>query len=451
MSAERVARDEAKATPAVRVGYLLKMYPRFSETFILTEILELERQGVSIDIFSLKKPDDGRFHADLADVQASVTYVPDSPATGAGAYLAAHRQVFRADRKRYLRVMSIALRRRRWGAFKRFLQAGYLVPRLRERDITHLHAHFASSATSVAGYITHLSGIPYSFTAHAKDIYSDGVFEHVLARKLALAAFCVTVSDYNRAHLARLAGETPLHRIYNGLDLTTFSRAAASTAVRDTPPLILGVGRLVEKKGFLDLIRACAELRDRGVPFTCQIVGKGPDERKLRQEISRLRLEEFVTLPGPLPRGKLIALYPRASVFVAPCIIGQDGNRDGLPTVLIEAMALGVPAVATPVTGIPELVRDGRTGLIAPSNDPATLADRIARLLADPSLTQDLADNARLLVEHEFDIVANVAELRQLFAGTVGQPAEVAPLALPQLMVSRAEGVTSDASRLSLR
>lgn len=447
----RSSRHTFQGTPAVRVGYLLKMYPRFSETFILTEILELERQGVSIDIFSLKKPDDGRFHADLADVQASVTYVPDSPVTGASAYLAAHRHVFREDRKRYLRVMSIALRRRRWGTFKRFLQAGYLVPRLRERGITHLHAHFASSATSVAGYITQLTGIPYSFTAHAKDIYSDSVVEHVLARKLALAAFCVTVSDYNHAHLARLAGTTPLHRIYNGLDLTTFSQPAAPTAVRDTPPLILGVGRLVEKKGFLDLIRACAELRDRGVAFKCQIVGKGPDERALRKEISRLNLEDFVTLPGPLPRGKLIALYPRASAFVAPCTIGQDGNRDGLPTVLIEAMALGVPAVATPVTGIPELVRDGRTGLIAPSNDSVALADQIARLLDDPLLAQQLAANARCLVEREFDIVANVAALRQLYLGRNDRPTVVPRQPTTQLFVSNQEGVTSDAPRLSLR
>lgn len=397
---------------AATVAYILKMYPRFSETFILNEILELERQGIALRLYSLKKPDDGRFHADLARVRAPVTYVPESPMIAPRAYLAAHREVFRWNRVRYLRTLARAVRRRSRGAAKRFLQAGYLAPRLRREGITHVHAHFASSATSVALYLNQLAGISYSFTAHAKDIYSNSVSEEMLRRKLQRARFVVTVSDYNRVHLSRLAGTTPVTRIYNGLDLGQFSPNGTYPA---DPPLILGVGRLVEKKGFDDLIRACAELRATGCHFACRIVGKGSDEATLRALIARLDLEKSVELSGPLPREVLLRLYPCAAVVVAPCIVGADGNRDGLPTVLIEAMALGVPVIATDVTGIPELVEHERTGYLTPQRDPVALAAAIRAVLVDPKPAMDLAAVGRQRVEQAFDLRANVTQLRGLF------------------------------------
>ena len=189
------------------IAYILKMYPRFSETFILSEILELERQGVSVHIFSLKQPDDGLFHADVARIQAPITYVPESPRLAKHAYFDAHWQVFNWDRRRYLRLLWRVLKRRHTGALKRFLQAGYIAHRLRREGITHVHAHFASSATSVALHLHRLAGISYSFTAHAKDIYADNVNTESLARKMSSARFAVTVSDYNREYLARRASQ----------------------------------------------------------------------------------------------------------------------------------------------------------------------------------------------------------------------------------------------------
>ncbi|MDQ3781213.1 MAG: glycosyltransferase [Chloroflexota bacterium] len=397
---------------AATVAYILKMYPRFSETFILNEILELERQGMALRLYSLKKPDDGRFHADLARVQAPVTYVPESPLIAPRAYLAAHREVFRWSRLRYVRVLVRTLRRRSRGAAKRFLQAGYLAPRLRREGISHVHAHFASSATSVALYLNQLAGISYSFTAHAKDIYSNSVSEEMLRRKLQRARFVVTVSDYNRAHLSRLAGTTPVTRIYNGLDLEQFSPNGIHPA---DPPLILGVGRLVEKKGFDDLIRACAELRRTGSRFTCRIIGKGSDEAQLHTLVAQLGLEDHVELRGPKPREALLGLYPRAAVVVAPCVVGTDGNRDGLPTVLIEAMALGVPVISTAVTGIPELVEHGRTGYLTAQRDPISLAATIRAVLDDPMSARAHARTGRQRIERDFDIRANVITLRALF------------------------------------
>lgn len=198
---------------------------------------------------------------------------------------------------RYLRVAFRVVKRRRWGAAKRFLQAGCIAPALRRDGITHVHAHFASSATSVAHYLHHLCDITYSFTAHAKDIYIDSVADDVLIRKMEAAAFVVTVSDFNKDHLASLAPTVPIRRIYNGLDLTQFSPNGTHP---DETSLILAVGRLVEKKGFDDLVRACALLRDRNVTFRCDIVGTGSEEASLRALIAELALDEAVRLTGPM-------------------------------------------------------------------------------------------------------------------------------------------------------
>lgn len=396
-----------------KVAYILKMYPRFSETFILSEILELERNGEDLQIFSLKQPNDGRFHADVANVKAPVTYAPVITLASIRDYLAPHLTVFRWDPARYLDVAYSSLRKRRWGAVKRFLQAGYIAPKFREAGITHVHAHFGSSATSVAYYLNQLTGTGYSFTAHAKDIFIETVSNGTLTRKMNFADFVVTVSDYNLNHLSSLAPNAKIHRIYNGLDLDRF---AMSDVVPDgSHPLILAVGRLVEKKGFDDLISACALLRDRGMTFRCEIVGTGGEEAKLQGMIDDLKLEGAVELVGPLPREELIERYPKASLFAAPCIVGADGNRDGLPTVLIESMALGVPVVSTPVTGIPELVRDGLTGRIVPERSPAELADAMEKALNDPQNARKMAKAGRALVEREFDLHKNVAELRDHF------------------------------------
>jgi colanic acid/amylovoran biosynthesis glycosyltransferase len=368
-------------TMAARVAYVLKMFPRFSETFVLSELLELERQGAELHVFSLRRPDDGIFHRDVSRLRAPVTYVPESPAP------TPHK--------------------------KHRLQAKAIAPHLRREGIRHVHAHFASGATSVAMHLHRLAGVSYSFTAHAKDIYLDTVSETDLARKLRRARFAVTVSDFNRRHLSRLdGGAGHLVRIYNGLDLHQFSRNGTGP---DDPPLVLAVGRLIEKKGFGDLVRACAVLRAEGCRFGCLIVGKGALEPELKALIRSLGLQREVDLAGPLPREALLELYPRASVVAAPCVVGSDGNRDGLPTVLTEAMALGVPVVSTDVTGIPELVEHGRTGLVVPQRDPEVLAAAIRRTLADPASARALAQAGRERVEQDFDLRRNVGGLRRLF------------------------------------
>jgi len=394
------------------IAYLLKMYPRFSETFVLNELLELERQGVRIHVFSLKKPDDGVFHAGVARLRAKVTYVPESPLIAPSAFAAAHRDAFTADPPRYARALAAAVGRGRRATWKHFVRAGYIAPLLRRHGVRHVHAHFASTAASVALHLHRLSGVSYSLTAHAKDIYRNGVDRKELATKLTSARFTITVSDYNRAYLSTLAPESRVLRIYNGLDLERFSPNGHGHA---DPPLVLAVGRLVEKKGFPVLIRACALLRDRGHRFRCAIVGKGPLEHELRSLTTAVGLGDRVELKGPLPQEELLGLYPQAAVVVAPCVVGSDGNRDGMPTVLVEAMALGIPVVATNVTGIPELVENGRTGTLATPGDPVALAAAIERVFDQRDSALELARAARERIERGFDLRRNVRELRAVF------------------------------------
>lgn len=356
------------------VAYVLKTYPRLSQTFIVNEILAHEAQGLPLQIFALRRPKAEDLQADVSAVRAPVNYLDPASLT---------------------------------------LQAAELAAAVRQHGITHLHAHFGNSAAEVARLAARQAGIGYSFTAHARDIFLDSVDGAALARRLQDARAVVTVSDFNLRHLRHHYGPAAdqVNRIYNGLDLTRLVDRPALPR----EPLILAVGRLIEKKGFADLVDACALLRDRGQPWRCVIVGSGPLEADLRARIERLGLQGQVQLTGALPPGDVAAWMQRAAVFAAPCVVGADGDRDGLPTVLLEAMALGSPCVSTDVTGIPEIVRDGDTGLCVPQHDPAALAGALARLLHDAPLRDQLARRARQLIEQAFDIHRNTACMRRLF------------------------------------
>ncbi|MGI8875848.1 MAG: glycosyltransferase [Egibacteraceae bacterium] len=391
------------------------MYPRFSETFIVNEILAHEAAGVPREIFSLRPPADGRFHANLALVRAPVTYLPTGlKATTVWEALDRARRTLPGLWGHMDALTSVAV--------DDAVQSIELAVLVAQRGIEHLHAHFGSVATTVARLAARLAGVPYSFTAHAKDIFHDDVDPADLRAKVADAALTVTVSDFNLAYLRRTIGAAPdrLERVYNGVDLVRFRYGAPADRPRD----IVAVGRLVEKKGFADLIDACARLRDADVAFRCRIVGTGPEEAALRGRIAEHRLADRVELLGARPQDDVVALVGAAAVLAAPCLVGADGNRDGLPTVLLEAMALGTCCVATPVTGIPEAVQDGLTGLLVPQSRPDELADALRRLLDDAPLRIRLAAAARRRAETHFDVHRQTAVLRAGFAaataGTAG-------------------------------
>jgi len=395
----------------MRVGYVLKRYPRYSETFIVNEILAHEAAGLDVEIFALRHPNDTHFQDSISRVRAPVTYLA-APELKASKLWSALRKVAR-----------------RHGDFAAVLdkiwtedstevyQAAELAKIVREHEIDHLHAHFATSAAGVARMAAAFARVPYTITAHAKDIFHEDVDPDDLRRKLSDAAAVVTVSDYNVEYLHAQydSAADGVVRIYNGMHLDRFPYASA--LVR--PPRIVAVGRIIEKKGFGDLVSACASMAAQGRRFECIIIGTGELEEQIRRQIADAGLTSTVQLLGPRPQREVIELTGGAAVFAAPCVVGADGNRDGLPTVLLEAMALGTPCVSTDVTGIPEVVRDGDTGVIVPQHDPAALAVALGRLLDDGAERERLATNARRLIEEEFDIHRNAARQRDLFE-TVG-------------------------------
>lgn len=401
----------------MKVGYVVKRYPRFSETFIVSEILAHERAGLKVEIFALGFPAEERFQDSVAHVRGAVTYLMADRLKAEEFWQGLHAA------SRVLPGMWTALEKLADDEVQLVYQAVQLARAVRERAITLLHAHFATAATTVARLAACFAGVPYTFTAHAKDIFHESVRNEDLGRKISDAAACVTISEYNLEHLREQYGTAAarVRRIYNGLDLSGFPYSSPA----ERAPLILGVGRLIEKKGFSYLLDACALLVDRGVPFTCRIIGEGDQDASLRGRIAHLGLEKWVEMLGAQPQREVIRHLREAAVFAAPCIVGTDGNRDGLPTVLLESMALGTPCVSTDVTGIPEVLHHEETGLMVPQHDSEALAGALETLLADGSFRTHLAQRARRLIEEEFDVHQNATCIRQVFRNVVvaGAPA----------------------------
>ncbi len=398
-----------------RVGYVVKRYPRYSETFIVNEILAHEKAGLSLDIFALRQSSDTHFQDTIARVRAPVTYLPASNVLSAGEFW---RELMATIKD--LPGSVLGLNAARSEVARNVYQAALLALQVQEKGITHLHAHFATSATIVARLAALFSGITYSFTAHAKDIFHESVNDHDLLQKIQDASSVVTVSDYNVAFLQDKFGHaaSKVQRIYNGLDLSRLLYSAP----QNRPPRIVAVGRLIEKKGFSDLIAACAELQQSNINFECHIIGDGPLKDSLNKDILKYNLQDKVKTLGPLPQREVIASLQQAAVFAAPCVVGADGNRDGLPTVLLEAMALGAPCISTDVTGIPEAIKHNQTGLIVPQKNALALARGLTDLLNQPQERTQLAQQARYLIEQSFDIDKNTTLLRSVFNNVVTTP-----------------------------
>ncbi|WP_225668234.1 glycosyltransferase [Arthrobacter sp. AET 35A] len=411
-----------------RTGYILKIYPRFSETFIVTEILAREAAGDELEIFSLRPPIDPRFHPELARVQAPVTYVSKPAKLAEGwAIIAAAEGVIPDFADRFARLLP------QLAALDpvEVHQGVELAMLLCQRGITHVHAHFGSIAARTAKVAAELTGIAFSFTAHAKDIFHEEVDTEVLRSLIGAAHHVVTVSDFNLSYLGGLFPEHlgRVHRVYNGLELERFPFASPTAP---GPVLrVAAVGRLVEKKGFNQLLEAVAELVHRGVVLDVRIAGGGELHDQLADQITRHGLGTTVTLLGPRTQAEVIDLLRWADVFAAPCLVGQDGNADGLPTVLLEAMAMGVPCIASDVTGIPEVISNGggaldpstptgdgaRTGILIRSGVHSDLVDALQQVASVDFDRQAVALAARRVIEQFFDSHRQSVRLQELEAG----------------------------------
>ncbi len=431
--------DHAQQQYVSRIAYVLKCFPRPSETFILHEILELERQGLPLRIFSLREPSTSSVSKAVQEVRAPVTYLPTRFPLGTLALLTAAVRRFLNAPWRFLRIVRSAVvhYRQPFLLLKHLLYAAYLADQFEREGITHVHAHYANTPTAVAQLVYQFTGIAYSFTAHAKDIYLSRTA--ALADKMRLARFVVTCTAYNQRYLAALADYDMgghIHCIYHGMNLRAFP---AEVAVPLAHPLILTVARLVEKKGLSYLLRACRMLTDQGYDFTCRIVGEGPLRPVLEREIRDLGLTGRVALWGAEKHERVIEMYRQATLVALPCVIGENGDRDGIPNVLVESLYMRVPVVSTPVSGIPELLTPEVNGLLVAPRDSTALAAAIARLLADPLLCRRLALAGRQTVVARFDMACNATRLLQLLLGqgatgdlqpTMGKniPVQTAPL-----------------------
>jgi glycosyltransferase involved in cell wall biosynthesis len=395
------------------LGYVLRKFPVLSETFVLNEILALEARGVEVHIFPLAPSRDPRFHEGVGRLKATMHHVPglsDISTLLRHARRLADRKPERF-RRRLLRALGSAKPERVW----RFLQAAYVADRARRLRVTHLHAHFANHPAMVAHEAAKLSGIPFSFTAHAYDMYREADTA-AIARTMADAKFTVTISEHNVEFLKSIARKPPprIELVRNGVDMRKFAPngGAPAGAFR-----MLTVSRLVEKKGLPVLIEACRLLRDRGLSFRCDIVGKGAQRALLEQLIKQWDLGRHVNLIGALAHQEVLERYHDAHAVVLPCIVAQDGNQDGLPVSIVEALACGVPVVTTPVSGVPEAVRHGENGLLVPPSDAKGLADALEHLIRDPELLAALRTNARASVLEQFDEQQTAHRLHDLFRG----------------------------------
>lgn len=399
----------------LKIGYIVKMFPRLSETFILNEILQHEKCGAEISIFSVKKPNEGRFHPQVSELKADVYYLEDLDPRKWSTWLGKIWNDIDIYQDNILKLLGQSLSRQDSARIELLLASAWVASHVRRLGIEHLHAHFASLPSTVA-YLTHqISGAPFSFTAHAKDIFVYDTEEHLLREKLGAAKFAATVTNFNQRFLLEKMPEVDpgkIKVIYNGVDLEKFRPAPGVARYQD---LILAVGRLVPKKGFEFLLEACALLKSRGIGFKCVVVGEGPEFEMLQARRRDLGLETSVEFLGAMRQNEVLVLMQKASILCLPCTVAEDGNQDALPTVLLEALACGLPVVSTSVSGIPEIVDSGKDGILVEPDSPEPLAAALERLLLSDSLRAEFARRGIIKASERFDLKKNAGKLLEQF------------------------------------
>lgn len=400
-----------------RIGYVVKRYPRYSETFIVNEIISHEKAGLNIVIFSLLPTVDTHFQDIIGHVKSPLVYLRSDQIKGFDLWTALlNARKFIPD---IFSKLELVIGEEGKDDIQNIYQGLQLATLVCRYGIDHLHAHFGTSATTVARIASIFSGVTYTFTAHARDIYHNDVDNNKLKEKIIDSSQVITIGNYNLKYLHRLYPEQrhKITLIYNGLNLECFPNSNNQDIKIENK--IISVGRLIEKKGFHILIDACSILEKKKIPFQCQIIGTGTLKDQLQSQINNHGLKEKILLTGALPRNKMFELIQESTVFVAPSVLGSDGDRDGLPTTLLEAMALGTPCISTKVTGIPEIVQDKVTGILVEEKDPVSLADAIERILVDPALRMKFSKKARSLIQLNFDLSKNSEQIRQVFYSSI--------------------------------
>ena len=404
-------------THGYKVAYIMSRFPKLSETFVLYEMAELQRQGVQVEVFPLMNERAPVMHEEAQPLVERAHYMPFLSLP----ILHAQLHFFRSQPRRYIGLW-LEVMRGTWGSANFFLGGLAFLPKavrfayqMKQIKVAHVHAHFANHPTLAALIVHRLLGTPFSFTAHAHDIYVD---RHMLAQKVRAAAFVIAISEYNKELIVQHCGPDVRDKVFVvhcGVDTTLFQ--PRTKARRDGPLNVVCVGSLEEKKGQRYLVDACRILKSRGVDFICHLIGDGQTRQALEQQIQEAGLTGQVVLEGGRPRDEVARFLQQADVVALPSIITKSGKMEGIPVALMEPLACEVPVVSTRISGIPELVEDGVTGLLVPPADATALANALERLVQEPDLGRQMGRAGREKVLREFDLSKNAAKLAMLMVG----------------------------------
>lgn len=399
----------------MKIAYVMSRFPKHSETFILYEMLAIEEHGVSVEIYPLLKQRDAVVHQEAVPLVKRAHYMPFISLPIISSNIAAARSNPTLYFSTLLEVLRGTFGNTNFliGAISTFPKAVHFSKMMVEEQITHIHAHF-SNHPAVAALIVHrLTAIPFSFTAHGHDIHKDRT---MLREKIAAAAFAVTISEYNKSLMAKECppgDNSKIHVIHCGVDTRLFKvpvKPEQGAAMN-----IICVASLLEVKGHTYLIQACKLLRDRGVSFTCHLVGEGKYRARIVKEIKHSGLDDHIRLHGGCTQSHVRELLMTSDIFVLASIRTRTGAREGIPVALMEAMAVGLPVVASNISGIPELVQNGISGYLTPPGDVNALAESIGVLIEEGSTRRKMGAAAREIILRNFDLESNVKQLIHMF------------------------------------
>ena len=400
-----------------KIAYFANEFPYLTETFVYREVQAVRGQGVSIYTFSIRQPHPQDLSEEARGLIGNTHYI--LPAS-IGSLLATHFNVFRRGPGLYIRILWDILTgshihfKDRLRSLAHFIEAVYVYPAVERLNIEHMHAHFAVGAATITWVLARFLKLPFSFTAHAYDIWLDKL---LLPEKMHAANFVVTCTAANKEHLVQTYGvpANDIHVIYHGVDIKRFVPGKGKKPA--SPPRLLAIGRLVEQKGLEYLLHACALLKERNCSFQCEILGDGPLADSLKQLSNQLNLTDSVHFVGRVLQENIIRYYQDADIFVLPCVPASNNDRDGIPNTLMEAMACGVPVVSTTFSGIPELVIEQENGMLVPPKDPEALADALGKLIDNPEMCLKMGQNARQHVEESFSVTDAATSIAKLMDG----------------------------------
>jgi len=406
----------------MKIAYLNSVFPKLTATFIYREVFELRRRGINVNIYSIHRPN-------LSDLSQEALSLCDDTfyllPINFSALIKCHSKfLFKAPLKYFNTLLKMLTgtfnqNKNRLRSLMHFGEGVVLSERMLKDDITHVHAHYASHPASVARVFHLLTDIPYSFTAHAHDIWNDQL---LIPEKLSEATFAICCTELGRQRLIKQAKQDvsrKVYLVYHGLDVRKF--IPPKNGERRDNNLILSIGSLGPTKGFPDLIKACAILRNRNVTIRCMIIGEGKLRPELEAIVHAYDLKEQVELIGALPQESLIEFFHKARVFVLPCVTTINGNHDGLPNVLMEAMATGLPVITTSNTAQVELIKNEKHGLLVTQQSPIEIANAIEKLFKNNDLWKSLQLQARSRMENDFDSHKTIEPLLSIFDKHIGK------------------------------